>query len=78
MLPFLLPTQGRLGDWEGASRSHSRSLAAAAASGSYEAALPVGCSYSGLRGGAGCLGQRLELHAAMARAGQGVAKVGGL
>eukprot|EP00798_Chlamydomonas_sp_ICE-L_P015996 gene15996-22130_t len=66
--------KGRLGDWAGAVDSFERALGTVGLAGASEASVPTETPYSGLRGGAASLGQRLELNAAMARFGGGDVK----
>lgn len=63
--------QGQLGDWDGALEGFNRALGTAGVGGASETAVPPSAPFAGLRGGAAKLGQRLELHAALARLASG-------
>ncbi|KAK3251001.1 hypothetical protein CYMTET_39647 [Cymbomonas tetramitiformis] len=58
---------GALGNWDDALQTFEVALGAIGTSGSSEATIPAGTPFSGLRGGAASLGQRVELHSAFAK-----------
>lgn len=55
------------GDTDGALDFFNRAVGVAGQAGASQADVPQDAPFSGLRGGAASLGQRLELHRAMAR-----------
>jgi tetratricopeptide (TPR) repeat protein len=58
--------KGKLGDWAGALDSFERALGRMGTAGSSDATVPDKTPYEGLKGGAAVIGQRVELHAALA------------